>query len=94
MLKPVITEQSMIKAAAGWYTFAVPVAMSKPEIIKEAGKRFSVTVVGIRTARMHGKIRKAGRKMKLKKRPDWKKAYVKVKAGQKIDSFQLTEGEK
>lgn len=84
----------MVKAASGWYTFAVPIVMSKPAIAGEAAKRFKVTVREVRTASMHGKTRRVGRRMKPIRKPDWKKAFIKVQTGQKIDAFQVTEGEK
>lgn len=93
VLRPVITEKSLSLASRGWYTFAVVVESRKPEIAQAIGDIYSVTVVDLRTLIMHGKERKAGKRMKRVLRSDWKKALVRLKVGQKIDAFEVT-GEK
>lgn len=85
--KPVITEKSLTLAGKGWYTFAVNFTATKERIAAEIAKFYKVKVLSVRTANMHGKIHKAGRKMKLTRKPDWKKAYVLLQSGQKIDVF-------
>jgi len=44
-----------------------------------------VKVDSVRTVRVHGKVKRAGRRVSRK--PDWKKAYVKLKAGEKTIEF-------
>jgi large subunit ribosomal protein L23 len=46
---------------------------------------FKVTVVQVRMARYLGKVRRVGRNMG--RRSDWKKAFVTLKEGDKIDFF-------
>lgn len=95
ILRPIITEKSLSKVSHGWYTFAVDFTSSKPVIAKAIGDFYKVDVTDIRTMIMHGKERRAGRKMKRVRRSDWKKALVRLKEGQKIDSFETApEGEK
>lgn len=88
--KPVITEKSLKLASRGWYTFAAAVASSKPQIAQAIHDVYGVTVVDVRTLIMHGKERRAGKRMKRVRRSDWKKALVRLKEGQKIDAFEVT----
>ena len=46
---------------------------------------FKVKVAEVRTATFEGKLRRRGRFSGY--RPDWKKAYVKLKVGQKVPDF-------
>ena len=89
--RPILTEKSLTEAGRGWYTFAVSLTADKPEIAREVGSRYNVTVRSVRTMRVPGKTRRVGRRMVPRKRPDWKKAVVRLKAGQTIDAFQVTE---
>jgi large subunit ribosomal protein L23 len=86
--KPIITEKTLAKAATGWYTFAVDVDSRKEQIAKAINEAYKVDVVEVRTARMPGKARKTGRRQIKITKPDWKKAFIKLKAGQKIDVFE------
>ena len=47
---------------------------------------FKVRVAKVRTSRQLGKIRRVGRHMG--RRPDWKKAYVTLAEGSRIDFFE------
>ena len=48
-------------------------------------KLFKVKVEEVRTANFEGKLRRRGRFAGY--RSDWKKAYVKLKAGEKVPDF-------
>ncbi len=87
--RPVITEKTLRLVPTGWYTFAVGAGARKEQIAAEIAKLYSVTVVDVRTIRMHGKTRRVGKKMSTIARPDWKKALVRLKSGQKIDVFEV-----
>ena len=89
IIKPVISEKSLMLAAKGWYTFAVTLMSRKSEIAAAIGELYGVTVTSLRTLIMHGKQRKSGKRMKQVVRQDWKKALVKLKSGQKIDAFDI-----
>ncbi len=91
---PRMTEKSLLLASRGWYTFAVHSDADKKTIAREVSGLYNVTVVNVRTVSVHGKERRVGRFMRKVRKPDWKKALVKLKAGQKIDAFEVTsEGE-
>ncbi len=91
--RPVITEKSLERASRGWYTFAVTKSAKKGAIAAEVEKMYHVNVTGVRTIAVHGKVRRTGRSMIRTKKPDWKKAVVQLKAGQKIDAFEVTTKE-
>lgn len=89
--RPLITEKSLSQAARGWYTFAVAEAATKPDVAGAVARLYGVTVTGVRTARMHGKERRAGRSMKRVMKSDWKKAFVHLAKGQTIAAFEVTQ---
>lgn len=86
--RPLITEKTLKLAASGWYTFAVDVKARKETIASAVKQLYKVDVIEVRTMVMHGKTKRAGRKATTVKRPDWKKAFVQLKKGQKIDAFE------
>jgi large subunit ribosomal protein L23 len=58
---------------------------NKIQIRAAVEKLFKVKVEDVRTANMVGKLRRRGRFSGY--RSDWKKAYVKLKAGEKLPEF-------
>lgn len=82
ILRPVITEKSMEQMAEGKYTFIVAPKATKPEIRRAVEELFDVDVVKVNTLNMRGKWRRVGRF--AGRRPDWKKAIVTLKEGQRI----------
>ena len=86
LLLPVITEKStFIKDAQRTVTFKVLRAANKIEIKDAVEAIFKVKVESVRTANFHGKKRRQGRY--VGRRPDWKKAYVTLKEGEKMIEF-------
>lgn len=90
ILKPVITERSnALKEESNRFVFEVDVHANKREIKLAVEKLFNVTVKEVNTAVMSGKpkttLMKGGRFQG--KRPDRKKAIVKIAEGQNIDIF-------
>lgn len=84
--KPVVTEKSMdAKERARTLCFQVDRRATKVEIREAVQKVFKVKVDSVRTAIYHGKTRRRGRT--VGSRPDWKKAYVKLKAGEKVPEY-------
>jgi large subunit ribosomal protein L23 len=65
--------------------FDVDPRANKVEIRAAVEKLFKVKVEEVRTSNMAGKLRRRGRFSGY--RPDWKKAYVKLKAGEKVPEF-------
>ena len=83
---PVITEKSTrIKENLQTVTFKVLRDANKIEIKDAVEKIFKVKVQSVRTANFHGKKRRQGRHSG--RRPDWKKAYVTLKPGEKMIEF-------
>jgi len=83
---PVITEKSNFqKENLLTLTFKVAKDANKIEIKKAVERIFKVKVASVRTANFHGKIRRQGRFSGRK--PDWKKAYVTLKKGEKMFEF-------
>ena len=83
---PVITEKSTFeKEKLQTLTFKVARGANKIEIKQAVEKVFKVKVASVRTASFHGKIRRQGRFSGRK--PDWKKAYVTLKKGEKMFEF-------
>lgn len=86
IIQPKITEKSIASVAAGVYTFIVNVSANKFNIKDEIEKLFNVKVSTVKTALRRGKVRRVGRKMRIKKLPVQKIAYITLKQG-KIDIF-------
>ena len=84
--RPLVTEKGVAKQEAE-RTFCLEVdpRANKIQIRAAVEKIFKVKVEEIRTANVEGKLRRRGRFSGYK--PDWKKAYVKLKAGEKVPEF-------
>ena len=84
--KPLLTEKSNnMKADKNIVCFEVARHANKIQIKEAVEKMFGVKVVAVTTANVHGKNRRVGRS--FGKKPDWKKAYVKIKEGEKKIEF-------
>jgi large subunit ribosomal protein L23 len=84
LLSPVVSEKSTIVADANnQYTFKVASDATKREIAKAVEKLFEVQVEDVKVVNVKGKQKRFG--MIQGKRSDWKKAYVRLKAGSEID---------
>ncbi|MBI4482578.1 MAG: 50S ribosomal protein L23 [Acidobacteria bacterium] len=83
---PMITEKSTaLKETDSVLTFKVDRRANKQQIKEAVERLLNVKVDQVRTANFHGKLKRMGRSRGH--RPDWKKAYVKLKAGQKLPEF-------
>jgi len=83
---PLVSEKGTLLAeSANQVLFKVRPEANKIEVKKAVESLFKVKVVKVRIARYLGKIRRVGRNMG--RRPEWKKAYVTLKEGDKIDFF-------
>lgn len=86
IVRPLITEKALTtREAEGTLVFEVAVGATKTEVKEAVEKLFNVKVATIRTASMEGKERRRGRFSGYQ--PDWKKAYVRLKAGEKVPDF-------
>lgn len=94
MTKPHLTEKSLDLARGGWYSFVVGKSSRKENIARDIGKLYGVTVTKVRTVAMHGKVRHTGKRRTIARKPDWKKALVRLAKGQKIEAFEVPTEEK
>jgi len=84
LLSPVVSEKSSVVADANrQYTFRVATDATKREIAKAVEQLFEVQVDSVQVVNVKGKQKRFG--MVRGKRSDWKKAYVRLKAGSEID---------
>ena len=84
--RPLITEKTSILREDGrTLVFQVASHANKIEIKRAVEQLFGAKVASIRTSVAHGKIKRQGRF--AGQRPDWKKAYVKLREGQKMPEF-------
>ena len=84
--RPIITEKGLAaKDERATLCFEVHRQATKPEIREAVQKLFQVKVDSVRTAVFQGKQRRRGRMIGF--RSDWKKAYVKLKAGEKMIEY-------
>ena len=84
--RPLVTEKGVDKKDnERTLCFEVAAGANKTQVKAAVEKLFKVKVDEVRTATFEGKIRRRGRFAGY--RPDWKKAYVRLKAGQKVPDF-------
>ena len=87
VLRPMITEKSsLVKESANHYVFEVHRDVNKIEIKKAIEKLFKVKVISVKTSVIDGKTRRVGKFSG--KKPDWKKAVVKLSPKDKITIFE------
>jgi len=85
--RPIITEKGVDqKDARRTLCFEVHREATKTEIRNAVQQIFKVKVESVQTANFRGKERRRGRQSG--RRPDWKKAYVRLKAGEKMVEFE------
>ena len=84
---PLITEKgTLVNAEGNHVVFRVRRDANKDEIRRAVEQLFKVKVEKVRTATILGKTRRVGRY--VGRRPTWKKAYVTLAEGQRIDFFE------
>lgn len=86
--RPVVSEKSYGLIEQNVYTFVVDPKASKPEIHDAVEKIFGVKVVKVNTANRKGKFIRQRRRMTYGKRPDTKRAFVTLAAGDRIELFE------
>lgn len=86
ILKPLISEKAVANMGEGKYSFKVRLDANKHQIKAAIEEIFGVTVTGVNTMRMHGKVRRTGKFQG--RRSDWKKAIVQLKEGDSIKVFE------
>jgi large subunit ribosomal protein L23 len=89
LIEPHFSEKvSLLGDASNQYGFKVATDATKAEIKEAVEKLFKVTVEGVSTVNVKGKVRRSVRG--ISRRKNWKKAYVRVAEGQEID-FMVTD---
>ena len=84
--KPLVTEKGVTKKdTERTLCFQVHADANKTQVKAAVEKLFKVKVDEVRTATFEGKLRRRGRFTGY--RSDWKKAYVRLKAGEKVPDF-------
>ena len=84
--RPLITEKTSILREDGrTIVFHVATSANKMEIKRAIERLLGAKVASIRTTIAHGKIKRQGRF--AGRRPDWKKAYVRLREGEKMPEF-------
>ena len=84
--RPIVTEKSsVLRETANTLVFEVAVDATKIDIKRAVEKLFGAKVAEVRTAVAHGKVKRQGRF--AGRRSDWKKAFVRVRAGEKLPEF-------
>ena len=84
--RPLITEKTSILREDGkTIVFEVSPRATKTEVRRAVEQLLGAKVAHVRTSIAHGKIKRQGRF--AGQRPDWKKAYVKLREGEKVPEF-------
>ncbi|MBI3316361.1 MAG: 50S ribosomal protein L23 [Candidatus Omnitrophica bacterium] len=78
------TEKGALQESQNKYFFSVMKDANKIQIRQAVEEIYKVKVKGVNTEIMNGKLKRV--RTKLGKTPDWKKAIVTLKDGQKIES--------
>jgi len=86
LLRPVVTEKATsLQENLNQYVFEVAREANKIQIKKAVESRFKVKVIGVRTMRLSGKLKRLGRF--TGRRASWKKAVISLEKDAKIDLF-------
>ncbi len=83
--RPLITEKATELSTLNVIAFEVDRRANKIQIRRAVESQFDRKVAEVRVANMHGKERRQGRY--VGHQPDWKKAYVRLAAGEKPIEF-------
>jgi len=85
--RPLVTEKSNIsREELNIVTLAVDPRANKHDIRRAVEDLFDVKVVDVHTMRMHRKSRRVGKY--LGRKPEWKKAIVRLAEGHSIEFFE------
>ena len=84
--RPIITEKStVIREEGRTLVFQVAMDANKIDIRRAVERLLGSKVEGVRTSVAHGKMKRQGKH--AGRRSDWKKAYVKLREGEKLPEF-------
>ena len=84
--RPVITEKTtVIREGGRTLVFQVAKDANKIDIRRAVEQLLGSKVASVRTSIVHGKMKRQGKY--VGRRSDWKKAYVKLREGEKLPDF-------
>lgn len=84
--RPLITEKGMgVKETESTLVFEVAPKATKTEVKQAVELLFKVKVAAVRTTSVAGKERRRGKYAGYRR--DWKKAYVRLKSGEKMPDY-------
>ena len=84
--RPLITEKTTsLREDGSVVVFQVALKATKGDVRRAIEKLLSIKVASVHTVIMHGKIKRQGKFSG--QRPDWKKAYVRLKDGERMPEF-------
>jgi large subunit ribosomal protein L23 len=87
IISPLVTEKStLLRETHGQYSFVVRSDVNRSEVKKALEETLSVKVMKVRIINCMGKEKRLNRF--IGRRPDWKKAVVTLKEGQKLTIFE------
>jgi len=89
IMSPVISEKSIARTTTNQYTFIVTKDATKKEIANAVTEKFNVTVLDTKVVNVRGKKVRFGKSRREGQRQDKRKAMVVIKAGQKIELFEM-----
>ncbi len=90
IIRPVISEKTVVLSETGKYTFRVNDRVHKTQIRQAVEQLFDVKVLEVRTASVKPKPKRRGQSTGRTRR--WKKAIVQVREGDTIPIFGGLEG--
>jgi large subunit ribosomal protein L23 len=86
IIRPIVTEKAVgKKEGENTLCFEVSAGANKTQIKAAVQKLFKIKVADVHTVNSVGKLRRRGRFSGY--RSDWKKAYVRLKAGEKMPEY-------
>lgn len=94
ILRPLVNEKSMSLTKNNFYTFVVAKEATKYQIQQAITQKFKVDVISLRTINTATKRKTQRTRKGYYQVASFKKAIVKIKAGQKIALFEVAEPEK
>ena len=87
--RPLITEKTTVaRESVQTLVFQVAIDANKLDIKRAVEQLLGSKVASVRTSLGHGKVKRQGRYGRyVGRRPDWKKAYVRLREGEKLPEF-------
>lgn len=91
LIRPVITEKSMLAASRGHFTFAVLLNSTKHQVKEAVESTFKVNVTNINILRRHVPAKSTGSRRLIGNATQTKIAILTLKKGQSIELFDLKD---